>query len=176
MDDILGRLFIIFVGIAILFYVPVTIMAKKQDTTAQSYIDNAVTEFVDNARTTSRITEDAYENMVEKIYIAHSPCKVSIYHGASYVTPDPAHTGDVTYHQEYFSEADILSVITDDTNPRDYELKDGDYIKVIVYNETPTLGDRLLGMIALSAETNKSLFTSYGGYVGNNIEGLYENN
>ena len=170
MDDIFGRIMVIILGLMILFYVPTTIIAKKQDTTAQSYIDNAVTEFVDNVRTTSVITEDAYEKMAKKIYTVHSPCKIMIYHGASYVTPDLNNTGEIKYHNEYYSEADILPIILDESNPRDYELKDGDYIKVVVYNETPTLGDRLLSFSIINAYSNKSLFTSYGGYVGNNIE------
>lgn len=171
MDDIFGRIVIIIFGLALLFYAPVTILAKKQDTTAQSYIDNAVTEFVDNARTTAVITDEAYEKMAKKIYTAHAPCKIQIYHGASYVTPDPSNAGEVKFHNEYYSEADILPIIMDEGNPRDYELKDGDYIKVVVYNETPTLGDRLLSFNIIAAESSKTLFTSYGGYVGNNIEG-----
>jgi hypothetical protein len=51
-----------------------------------------------------------------------------------------------------------------------YELKEGDYLKVVVYNTTPTLGDRLLSVFFMSAADSKTLFTSYGGYVGNNIE------
>ena len=179
MQDIVGKFFIIIIGAIFLFFVPVTIVALKQDNTAQVYIDNAVSEFVDNARASARITPEAYEKLVQKIDAAQPGCNIQIIHSSRYITPDQDNaeykidgtdTYEYTSHQEDFFKEDILKDMfmkggSDTRN--DYLLKNGDYLKVIVdNNDAPTLGARLLGSISSKYDQN-TLYTSYGGYIGN---------
>jgi hypothetical protein len=48
-------------------------------------------------------------------------------------------------------------------------MKNGDYISVRVMNTTPTLGVRLLRALQLHPG-DLSIYSSYGGAVGNNIQ------
>jgi len=169
MDDIIGRIAVIFLGALLMFFVPTTIVSVKADHNAQTYIDNATVEFVDNVRTTGKITGSEYEKFANAVNSAHTPCVINIYHGSSYVTPTA--TGEYEYHNEYYDNTDILEEVLDESGDKTYELKNGDYIKVEVYNETPTLGSRLLGIFTINYNPNQTLYTSYGGYVGNNIQG-----
>jgi hypothetical protein len=167
MSDIIGKFTVIILGAVLLFYLPVMIYAVKMDNTSQSYIDNAVMEFVDDARASARITPEAYEEMLTKVYAAHSPCEVTIAHMSSYSVPNGT---SILTTREYYSKDEILQVMYPDTgDPTDYVMKKGDYLKVTVTNETPTLGGRLLSIIIPNYDWH-TLFTSYGGYVGNNIQ------
>lgn len=173
MNDIIGKFAIIIFGIVLIFFVPVTIIALKQDNTAQSYIDNAVVEFVDNARATARITPQAYEKMIYKINSAHAPCEVKIWHSAKFVLPDSEIGSDkysnVVATEDYGKDVILSCMYPDDTQSLDYVLKEGDYLKVTVQNESPTLGARLAGVL-LPGYNQNSLFTTYGGYVGNETQ------
>ena len=48
-------------------------------------------------------------------------------------------------------------------------MKNGDYLKVEVKNISPTFGTRMLRFFTLDTQ-DVTLFTSYGGFVGNNIQ------
>lgn len=179
MHDIIGKFAIIFFGIPLMFYFAITFIAVKMDNTSQSYIDNAVVEFVDNARATAKITPEAYEDMYDKICSAHPMCEVKLIHSAKYVVP--GEYDDVTgkYSIEPYMEDFTTDYILEKMYPGlygyspdedyDYILKEGDYIKVTVSNTTPTLGGRLVGLI-LPSYNQLSLFSSYGGYVGNEAQ------
>ena len=168
MGDILGKFVVILFGTMFLFFVPLTIIALKQDNAAQSYINNTVVEFVDNARASGRISPEAYEKMCSKVFAAHSHCRIELYHGAKYSIPNG--TGEFINGSEYYKTDEILTKMGYGTNTvRDYELKEGDYIKVIVNNESPTLGGALVSAFVVGYDTS-NLFVSYGGYVGNNIQ------
>ena len=63
MGEAFGRVVAIVFGILILLYIPLLIVGLKADNTSQAYIDNAVVEFVDNARATAKISPEAYERL-----------------------------------------------------------------------------------------------------------------
>ncbi|ADL36403.1 hypothetical protein bpr_IV038 (plasmid) [Butyrivibrio proteoclasticus B316] len=173
MGDVLGKVFAAFLGCILMFIVPIMLIAQKQDTIRQSYIDNAVVEFVDNAKVAGKITPQAYEKLCYDIDTAHLLCEIKITHSSAYTVPtevvDPA-TGYhevATYRVDYTKE-EILSVMYPSSGPdQDYRMKNGDYISVEVKNISPTLGTRL-SRVFQTKSSDITLFTSYGGYVGNN--------
>ena len=175
MGDTLGRIFVAIFGCIILFIAPVMLTAQKQDTVSQSYIDNAVVEFVDNARAAGKITPEAYEKLCNQVDTAHMICEIRITHSSAYTVPtnfvDPA-TGwrkTATYRYDY-NKDEILNVIYPASGAnRDYQMKNGDYLKVEVQNTTPTLGSKMFRLFQ-NKSSDTTLFTSYGGYVGNNMQ------
>ena len=76
MGDVLGKIFVGIFGCILMFIVPVLLIAQKQDTVSQSYIDNAVVEFVDNARAAGKITPQAYERLCDGVDMAHLLCEI----------------------------------------------------------------------------------------------------
>lgn len=170
MGDVLGKFVVILFGIFFIFYIPITIISLKQDTQKQTYIDDAVTEFVDNVRATGKIAPAEYEQMVERVFMAESPCTIEIFHGAKYVTVDTINPGKYVTGSDYFNKQEILDVMYPDNNTKNtYEMKNGDYIKVTVTNDEPTLGVSLLRVLLPSTGT-QAIFTSYGGFIGNNMQ------
>lgn len=179
MQDIIGKFFIIIIGAIFLFFVPVTVIALKQDNTAQTYVDNAAVEFIDNARASAMITPEAYEKLIQKVDAAQPGCNIQLIHSAKYITPDYNNDAlkldgtdkyEYTAHQEDYFKEDILEYMfyKDGADTRNtYYLKDGDYLKIIIDNkDAPTLGARLVGSIS-SRYDQMTIYTSYGGFVGN---------
>lgn len=175
MGDILSKIVGAVLGCIVLFIAPVMLIAQKQDSIAQNYINNAVVEFVDNAKTSGKITPEAYEELCYDIDMAHMLCEIKITHSSAYTVPTDVYdsvTGyyeTATYRYDYIKD-DILAVMFPNTGAnQDYKMKNGDYIKVEVVNSTPTFGTRMVRMFNRS-NPDVTLFTSYGGYVGNNVQ------
>lgn len=174
MSDVLGRVFMAIFGCLLLFIMPVVLITQKQDVLAQTYIDNAVVEFVDNARAAGKITPRAYENMCSKIDAAHMLCDIRITHSAAYTVPTALNEDGLfdteVYRYDYIKQ-DILEKMYiengETVTTKDYPLKAGDYLKVEVKNISPTLGTRMRRIFS-NKGGDTTLFTTYGGYVGNN--------
>ncbi len=172
MGDVLGRVAMTFFGLIIMFIVPVMLIAQKQDTVRQNYIDNAVVEFVDNARSSGKITPEAYENLCYTIDTAHMLCEIKITHSSAYtvptevIDPDTGYYETATYRMD-FTKEEILEVLYPSSGDNtDYQMKNGDYISVEVKNVSPTLASRMFSFFQ-NNPADATLFSSYGGYVGN---------
>ncbi|WP_026659211.1 hypothetical protein [Butyrivibrio sp. AC2005] len=175
MGDVLGRVFAAFFGCIIMFIVPIMLIAQKQDTIRQSYIDNAVVEFVDKSKVAGKITPEAYEKLCYDVDTAHLLCEINITHSSAYTVPTEVIDPDTGYHEiatyrvDYTKE-EILNVLYPASGDnRDYRMKNGDYLSVEVKNISPTLGTRLSRLFQTKS-SDITLFTSYGGYVGNNMQ------
>lgn len=175
MGDILGKMYSALYGAVIMFIVPIMILAINYDSISQSYIDNAIVEFVDNAKSSGKITPRAYERLCEEVDAAHLICEIKITHSSAYTSPtgvvDPA-TGYYeveTYRNDFIKEEILAKMYPDYGDNIDYQMKNGDYIKVEVVNVSPTLGSRMLRMFSTKTP-DATLYATYGGYVGNNIQ------
>lgn len=192
MGEMLGRLITWFVAVIVMFIVPITLQAVKQDDMKQAVIDDAVVEFVDNARASGEISPTQYLNFMSRVNAAHKKCDVQIYYEASNVTPIPEtnaagdHTGytykralqtygidDITGYMFYETDAygnvirNASGFPQDRDEQRDFPLKEGGYLSVKVVNVTPTLGTQMARLF-IPQYGGTTLLTSYGGYVGNN--------
>ncbi len=173
MGDVLGKVFAAFFGCIVMFIVPIMLIAQKQDTVRQSYIDNAVVEFVDNAKVAGKITPQAYEKLCYDIDTAHLLCEIKITHSSAYTVPTDVIDPDTGYHEVAtyrvdYTKDEILSVMYPSSgDDKDYQMKNGDYLSVEVMNISPTLGTRLTRLFQ-TRSSDVTLFASYGGYVGNN--------
>lgn len=167
MEDAFGKVIAIVAGVFVLFFLPITVVALKMDNTSQAYIDDAVVEFVDNARATAIITDSAYEELCRRIDAVQSNCTVEIKHSSKYVVLDGHDL--VTLYYDYH-KPDILKVIYPSSGQnRKYEMKNGDFISVTVYNNSPTLATQLYRMVMPGYNASGvSIYTTYSGYVGNN--------
>ena len=192
MQDVLGRLVTFLFGSILLFMVPLTIILMKQDDIKQTIIDDAVVEFVDNARASGEITPLAYQQMVNKVNAAQTRCDISIIYESATQAPRPVENayGGVDHFDGYekvmkaYTKNDIANYMyyeTDDygrliknpvthdyipINPKAFPMKEGGYISVKVMNTTPTPGTQMLRFF-LPRYTGKTLVSSYSGYVGN---------
>lgn len=191
MPDVFGRMVTFLIGVVMLFMIPLTIIMVKQDDTKQALLDDAVVEFVDNARASGEITPTAYRQFVKRINDAHQVCNISITYESSMQTPEKKYSpsGGVSGYGykrglQAYTKEDITNFMFYKTDnygklvldasgrpitiePVDFPLKEGGFLSVRVVNETPTPGTQMLRMF-LPRYAGKTLLASYSGYVGNN--------
>ncbi len=187
MPDVVGRMFAFLLGVVMMFMVPLTIIMLKQDDTKQALIDDAVVEFIDNARAAGEITPTAYRQFVKRVNDAHGGCNIDIVYESAMETPEPldsdgnpvAMTGHATERYGYkrslqaYTTKDIIVYMFGQTDgagnvlTQDFPMREGGYISAKVENRTSTPGTQMLRMF-LPQYTGKAIVSSYGGYVGNN--------
>ncbi len=170
MEDNFGRVIAGVIGVLFLFFLPVLNISLKSDNTSQAYIDNAVVEFVDNARATGQITDEAYEKMCSKIDLIQPFCDIQISHSSKYAVGDGHGGYEICYFA--YQKSDILDTIyTQSGENKPYYLKHGDFLQVTVVNTQPTLATKLYRLIMPQYNPNNvTLYTCYSGYVGNKPE------
>lgn len=146
----------------------------KIDMDTQSYCNDAVHEFVDKSRSVGYISPNAYTEMMQKFGYTGNLYEITIMHQSQYYAPEAdidAHGKESIHENELMNafntyyEDEILGYIfpTSGTD-RDYELKNGDYLKVSFKLKEPTLGAKILGMFTTGEYMTIS--GAYGGYVG----------
>lgn len=170
MEDSVGRIIAGVLGVLLLFYLPILCLSIKKDNTAQAYMDNAVVEFVDNARATGKITDEAYEDLCSKIDAAQPCCEIQIVHSVKYAVSDGAGGVEIYYYDKQKDEI-LEEIYTKKGENKPYYLRHGDFIQVKVRNKQPTLATKIYRLLLTNYNPdNVTLFTCYSGYVGNNPE------
>mgnify|MGYP003295287183 CR=1 FL=1 len=162
-------------GIFLMFVVVVGIYAGKMDNNSQTYCNDAIEEFVDNARASGYISAEAYLEMMRKINDSGNLYEVQIAHRSKTSMPYIDEYGNqidgkfVDSYNAYYKD-EILGYIfpSGGGDYNDYSLKNGDYIKVSFYLKDATLGSKLLRFI--TTKSIKTISGSYGGYVGSTEE------
>lgn len=67
MSDTLITVVVIVVAASLIFVVPLVTMADRIDTTSQSQIESIVADFVDEIRSTGKITQEKYNKFLEEL-------------------------------------------------------------------------------------------------------------
>lgn len=153
-----------FLAIVTLIFMPVMNVALQADNVSQNVIDNAVQEFVDDSRSSGKITAHEYEKMMDSINRAQPLCDIHITCGHKKYVPDVSGTV-MDYHDENGETVILDSLYTDSGETSDYLLKKGDYLHVTVKNTTPSNGMKILSLFIPSSKSATTIYTTYGGYV-----------
>lgn len=141
MSDTLMAIIGIFVAVILMFILPLTIMANKNDEIAQTVVQVAVSDFVDTVTKQGKITEKDYDTLIQKISATGNTFDVQI--EAQILDDNPrrattavssSQTGEYKYYSVYTNT--ILEKISEEGV---YELKKDDYIVVSVKNTNVTL-------------------------------------
>lgn len=171
MYDIVGKVWSFLFAIFIIFTGSTMLYAQKQDVVVQNYVDSAVEEFVDTSRARGYISQNTYEEFINKLDATQNVYTVNITHYSDRQTP-VTRDGEKDYESYYeaYTQEDILTTIYDSNTSESsarYDMKTGDFLRVEVKNASPTLGRRLLGLFTGGASEGGQIVSSYGGYVGN---------
>lgn len=138
---------VIAIGLAaiLMFVFPLMTMADRTDDVAQLAVATLTTEFVDDVRSTGKITLDKYSKFVESIYATGNTYDVEIEVKILDENPGKKLTqayskkiGENVYYSKYTSQ--ILQEL-DDNNK--LSLKEGDIVSVSVKNTNTTLAQQL---------------------------------
>ena len=162
-------------GFFVCFAFITIVVTFKIDNDSQTYCDNAVHEFVDQTRATGYISPQAYLEMCEKMNNTGNLYDIKLVHQSTKLTPYVDAAGNekkgefAEIYDAYYKE-EILSVLfpTNTSFYGSYPLKNGDYIKVSYSLKEPTLASKIIGLI--STHSIKTIYGSYGGYVGSTEE------
>ncbi len=186
--DVVGRLFTFLFGTIFLFMVPLMIINLKVDEVRQVEIDDAVVEFVDNAKASGKITDMTYTELVTRIAAAYPKCEVGIIYEQSIVVPEAVGDGYkakrelYSYDRQhitdyiYYETDDYGNVITDINGHKinraelkDFPLQQGGYLTVTVKSKSSTPGNEMVRLFIPGYRGN-ALYTTYSGYVGNTLQ------
>ena len=170
MSDTLMAIIGIFIAVILMFILPLSIMANKNDEIAQTVVQVAVSDFVETVTNQGRITEFDYNKLVQKISATGNAYDIQI--EAQIIddnsrratsTADSSQTGEYKYYSVYTNT--IMDKIRNDGF---YELKKDDYVIVNVKNINITLGTQFKNMFyKLVGKDTYTIGTSSSGIVVN---------
>lgn len=170
MSDTLMTIIGIFIAVILMFILPFSIMANKNDEIAQTVVQVAVSDFVETVTNQGRITEFDYSKLVQKISATGNAYDIQI--EAQIIddnsrratsTADSSQTGEYKYYSVYTNA--IMDKIEKDGF---YELKKDDYVIVNVKNTNTTLGTQFKNMFyKLVGKDTYTIGTSSSGIVVN---------
>lgn len=149
MGDTLITVIAIALAAVLMFVFPLMTMSDRTDDVSQLTVDTATTEFVDDVRTTGKLTMDKYSKFVENINSTGNTYDVEMEIKTLDENPGKKTTqatstkiGENVYYSTYTSQ--ILDQL-DDSNGKTkvLALKEGDIFSTSVKNTNTTLSQQL---------------------------------
>ncbi len=145
MGDTIITVVAIALAAVLMFVFPLMTMSDRTDDVSQLTVDTATTEFVDNVRTTGKLTIDKYGKFVENIsstgnaYDVEMELKVLDENPGKKTTQATAtKIGENVYYSEYTSQ------ILDELDQKGIiQLKEGDIFSTSVKNTNATMAQQL---------------------------------
>ena len=154
MSDSLITVVAIFLAAILMFIFPLMSVAERSADIAELTVQTAVTDFVDTARSTGKITMDEYSSMVSKIeatgntYDVEMEVKVLDENvGKKSAWTQGTVIGENIYYSVYTSQ--IMNYLIDNNkleNSGEYLMKEGDILVVSAKNNNKTLSQTIRGV------------------------------
>ena len=151
MSDTLITIVAILLAAILMFIFPMMSVAERSDDVSQLSVQTAVNEFVDNSRTTGKITIENYSKLVNKLNATGNAYEIEMEVklldenvGKKTAWTQSQVIGENTYYSVYTSQ--IMDVILDNENPASYNMKEGDIFSVKVKNTGKTLAQMMRGV------------------------------
>ena len=168
MSDTFITVIAIALAAILMFVFPLITMSDRTDDVSQLTVETATTEFVDEVRTTGKITADNYDKFLQSIGSTGNTYNVEMEAQILDENPGKKTTqasadkiGENVYYSVYTSQ--IESEI--ETN-NVYKLKEGDIISVSVKNTNQTLSQQLKNFFyKVTGNDTYTIAASHGGIV-----------
>lgn len=168
MSDTLVTIIAIGLAAILMFIFPLITMSDRTDDVSQLTVDTATTEFVDDIRTTGKISADKYNQFLETIVSTGNTYNVEMEvqvldenPGKKTTQVDRDKIGENVYYSVYTSQIqDKLD------NDKVYKLKEGDIVSVSVKNTNQTLSQQLKNFFyKVVGNDTYTIAASHGGIV-----------
>lgn len=168
MSDTLVTVIAIALAAVLMFIFPLMTMSDRTDDVAQLTVETATTEFVDEIRTTGKITPDKYSKFLENIgstgntYNVEMEVKVKDENpGKKTTQTESDKIGENVYYSVYTSQIEAVL-----ENNQTYKLKEGDIVSVSVKNTNQTLSQQLKNFFyTVVGNDTYTIAASHGGIV-----------
>lgn len=170
MSDTLVTIIAIALAAILMFVFPLMTMSDRTDDVSQLTVETATTEFVDEVRTTGKITSDKYNKFIEAIgstgntYNVEMEVKILDENpGKKTTQTNKEKIGENVYYSVYTSQ------IEEKLKPENggvYKLKEGDIVSVSVKNTNQTLSQQLKNFFyTVVGNDTYTIAASHGGIV-----------
>ena len=171
MSDTLITVVAILLAAILMFIFPMMSVAERSDDVSQLSVQTAVNEFVDNSRTTGKITIENYSKLVNKLNATGNAYEIEMEVklldenvGKKTAWTQSQVIGENTYYSVYTSQ--IMDVILDNENPASYNMKEGDIFFVKVKNTGRTLAQMIRGVFySISGSDTYQIAAQHAGAV-----------
>lgn len=168
MSDTLVTIIAIALAAILMFVFPLMTMSDRTDDVSQLTVDTATTEFVDDIRTTGKITQEKYNQFLETIGSTGNTYNIEMEVQVLDENPGKKTTqaskekiGENVYYSIYTSQ--IEDKLEDGGI---YRLKEGDIVSVNVKNTNQTLSQQLKNFFyKVVGNDTYTIAASHGGIV-----------
>lgn len=147
MGDTLITVVAIVLAATLMFVFPLMTISNRADDVSQLSVQSLTTQFVDDVRTTGKITSDKYNKFVENIHSTGNTYDVEIEVKVRDENPGKKTTqanskkiGEDVYYSIYTTQIENTL-----KNNNAYNLKEGDIVSVSVKNTNTTMSQQLSG-------------------------------
>ena len=173
MGDSLGTVIVIAIAAILMFVFPVMTMADRTDDVSQLTVQTETTEFVDEIRTTGKITPEKYDQFVQSITSTGNLYDVDIEvkvldENPGVKTTQTSYTkiGENIYYTQYTTQ--ILNEIEQNDKHKKV-LKEGDIVTVKALNTNTTIAQLLRNFLyRVAGNDTSSIAASHSGIITSN--------
>ena len=171
MSDTVVTVIAIFLAAILMFIFPLMSTADRTDDISNQAVDTATTEFVDQIRSTGKITQDNYDSFVQVISSTGNAFEVEIEvqilddnPGKKVTEAEMTKVGESYYYSQYTSQ--ILNDVNDDGV---MFLKEGDIVTVTIRNTNRTIATILKDFVyRVTGNNSASITAQHSGIVNVN--------
>ena len=171
MSDTVVTVIAIFLAAILMFIFPLMSTADRTDDISNQAVDTATTEFVDEIRSTGKITQDNYDSFVQVISSTGNAFEVEIEvqilddnPGKKVTEAEMTKVGENYYYSQYTSQ--ILNDVNDDGV---MFLKEGDIVTVTIRNTNRTIATILKDFVyRVTGNNSASITAQHSGIVNVN--------
>lgn len=145
MSDTLITIIGIFLAAVLMFVFPLMTVSNTQDDISQVAVQSLTAEFVNNAATEGKVTQDDYNSFLSKLYATGNTYDVQLEHKIMTTNPNKGQTeqlGENLYYSVYNS-AIVDSTETGVNYNQKYLMKKGDYFTATVKNTNTTIASQI---------------------------------
>lgn len=172
MSDTVVTVLAIFLAAILMFIFPLMSTSDRTDDITTQAVESATTDFVDEIRSTGKITQDSYDNFVQTISSTGNSYEVEMEvqvlddnPGKKVTEAEYTKVGENYYYSEYTTQ--ILDEINSDAGAM--YLKQGDMVTVSVRNTNRTIGTILRDFFySVTGNNSATVTASHSGIVNVN--------
>ena len=178
MGDTLITVIAIVLAAVLMFVFPLMTMSDRTDDVSQLTVETATTEFVDDVRTTGKLTMDKYSQFVENISATGNSYDVEMElqvldenPGKKTTQAESTKIGENVYYTMYTSQ--ILDTINPSSGvTKTLALKEGDIFSTSVKNSNTTMSQQLKNFFySVTGNDTYTIAAEHGGIVTANGSG-----
>ena len=167
--DYLGRMAEILVTIVLLFFVPLTYVAVRNDFLSQTYVTTETTYFVNSIRNIGFINKQMYEEFVKKLAITGIPYEISMTHYKNKIKEQPIVEGEEVMYLPFYEGVFHEDVLQDLLEKEIYFFQKGDFFSVLIKKKGITWSDRIENFLTGRNQQQEEVQVIYGGAIRDEI-------